>query len=244
MRRLAFLPAALLLVAACATSPSGTPAPSVTPAPSGSPAVVVTPAPSPVLTPSPSVAPTVTRAPTKRPTSDMTAAERKLVAMLRPDAAVNCEPRRSNLPEVAIRAVECHPDDPLVASVGVYEFKNDNDAAWTYMNKLAEYGVDVSAGDCEKDVPGDAAWTPGDGVGNWDDPGVFNWENSALSPNRNGCFRNENGIANVRVTCGPAYIGVLGNGKDLSDLYEWTQKYPAGAPHDTPEPPGICVSGA
>ena len=196
------------------------------------------------MTPSPSVAPTVTPAPTKSPASDMTAAERKLVAMLRPDAAVDCAPRRTDLPEEAIRAVECHPDDPLVASVGVYEFKNENDAAWTYMNKLAEYGVDVSAGDCERDVPGDAAWTPGDGVGRVHDPGVFNWENSVLSPNRNGCFRNENGFANVRVTCGVAYIGVLGTRKDLSDLYAWTRMHTAGAEMDTPTPPGICVSGA
>ena len=40
--------------------------------------------------------------------------------MLRPDAAVDCAPRRTNLPEGALRAIECHPDDPLVASVGVY----------------------------------------------------------------------------------------------------------------------------
>ena len=240
MRRLAFLPAALMLVAACATSQPATPAPTMAPAPSSSPAVVVTPAPSPEVTPSSSITP----APTKSPTSDMTAAERRLVAALRPDAAIDCAPRRTNLPQEAIRAIECHPDDPLVASVGVYEFKSENDAAWTYMNKLADYGVDVSAGDCERDVPGDAAWTPGDGVGEWTDPGVFNWENGVLSPSRNGCFRNENGIANVRATCGNAYIGVLGTGKDLSDLYAWARKYPAGAPHDTPEPPGICVSGA
>jgi hypothetical protein len=174
----------------------------------------------------------------------MTAAERALVALLRPDAAIDCAPRRTDLPQEAIRAVECHPDDPLVASVGVYEFKSENDAAWTYMNRLAEYGVDVSAGDCERDVPGDAAWTPGDGVGEYTDPGVFNWENSVLSPNRQGCFRNENGIANVRVTCGDVYIGVLGTRRDLSDLYEWTLRYPEGAPQDTPSPPGVCVSGA
>lgn len=242
MRRLAFLPAALLLVAACATS-QPSPTPTVIPSPSSSPVAVATPSPSPAATPSPSVTPTITPAPTEPPASDMTAAERKLVAMLRPDAAVDCAPRRTNLPKEAIRAVECHPDNLLVASVGVYEFKNVNDAAWTYLTKLAEYGVDVTSGDCEHDVPGDAPWTPGDNVGNWDDPGVFNWENAAMSPDRNGCFRNENGIANVRLTCG-VYIGVLGTGKDLSDLYEWTRMYPAGAAHDTPETPGICVSGS
>ena len=68
MRRLAFLPAALLLVAACSTAQPGSPTPSTIPAPSGVARRVVTPAPSPVVTPSPSVAPsTVTPAPTKSP---------------------------------------------------------------------------------------------------------------------------------------------------------------------------------
>jgi hypothetical protein len=174
----------------------------------------------------------------------MTAEEQQLVDSLRPDAAVDCAPRRTDLPEQAIRAVECHPDDPLIESVGVYEFATGNDAAWTYMNKMAEYGVDVNAGNCERDVPGDAAWTPGDGVGEYTDPGVFNWENSVLSPNRNGCFKNEFGFANTRVTCGVVYIGVLGARKDLSDLYAWTRMQPPNAEMDTPTPPGICVNGA
>jgi len=89
-----------------------------------------------------------------------------------------------------------------------------------------------------------AAWTPGDGEGNIDDPGVFNWENSVLSPNRNGCFKNEFGFANTRVTCGVVYIGVLGARKDLSDLYAWTRMQPPNAEMDTPTPPGICVNGA
>ena len=85
---------------------------------------------------------------------------------------------------------------------------------------------------------------PGDGEGNYDDPGVFNFENEALRTDRIGCFKNENGIANVRVTCDKAYIGVLGTRKDLSDLYVWTQNVPKGAPMDTPSPPGICLGGA
>ncbi len=240
MRRLAFLPAVLVLVAACATSsgPSASPAPTGTPVATAAPSAVVTPSPSPAATP----APVVTPAPTPRPSSAMTAAERKLVALLRPDAAIDCVPRRSDLPENTLDAIECRPDDPLVASVGVYWLPTENEATYAYMTRLASYDIPLATGDCEHDKPGDAAWAPGDGVGNWDDPGVFNWENSPMSPSRNGCFRNENGIANVRVTCGNAYIGVLGTGKDLSDLYAWTRKYPAGAAHDTPEPPGICVT--
>ena len=242
MRRLAFLPAALLLVAACATS-QPSPTPTVIPSPSSSPVAVATPSPSPAATPSPSVIPTASSVPTKTP-SPMTADQQKLVAMLRPDVAVDCAPRNNDLPEGTLYAIECHPDDPLVASVGVYWLPTENEATYAYMTRLASYGIDLATGDCEHDKPGDAAWAPGDGVGNWDDPGVFNWENSPMSPSRNGCFRNENGIANARATCGNAYVGVLGTKKDLSDLYAWMRKYPAGAAHDTPEPPGICVSGS
>jgi hypothetical protein len=173
----------------------------------------------------------------------MTRRERKLVATLRPDVAVNCVPRRADLPEGALRAVECFPEDPLVARVGVYEFETGNEAAYAYMTRMASSGVDVNSGNCNRDKPGEEPWTPGDGEADYDDPGVFNWENSALSPERIGCFLNEDGVANVRATCGYSYIGVLGTGRDLSDLTDWTWKYPKGTEHSVPEPPGICVSG-
>ncbi len=168
----------------------------------------------------------------------MTRKERKLVAMLRPDVAVNCVPRRTDLPEGALRAVECYPDDPLVARVGVYEFATGNEAAYAYMTRMAASGVDVNSGNCHRDKPGEEAWMPGDGESNFDDPGVFNWENSALMPERIGCFRNEDGVANVRATCGAAYIGVLGRDKDLSDLTDWTWRYPKGYEARMPDSPG------
>jgi hypothetical protein len=235
------LPAIFVLVAACAATSPASPSPTPIASASAQPSTpAVTPAPSPTVAPSPAVTP----APTPKPTDAMTAAERKLVALLRPDAAVDCAPRRTDLPEGAIRAVECRADDPLVASIGVYEFKSDEEAAHAYMTRLASYGVDVRAGDCGHDVPGDAAWVPGDGEGSYDDPGVFNFENEALRTDRIGCFKNENGIANVRVTCDTAYIGVLGAKKDLSDLTDWTWRYPKGYEPGTPDAPGICVSGS
>lgn len=134
----------------------------------------------------------------------MTPEEEALIGALRLDAAVNCVPRRADLPEGSPRGIECRPDDPAVARVGIYWFASPNDAAHAYMTRMASYGVDVSAGDCGRDIPGDAAWTPGDNEGSFEDPGVFNWENSALSSDRIGCFLDENGTANVRVTCGNA----------------------------------------
>ena len=244
MRRVAFLaPIVLMFAAACSTAQPGTPAPSALPSPPATPGATVSP--STPVTPSGSPeapSPTVTPAPTDSPAPAMTRQERQLVAILRPDAAVNCVPRRDDLPEGARWGIECHPNDPLVARVGVYDFPTEIDAARAYMTRMADSGVDVNSGDCGRDQPGETAWVPGDGEGDIDDPGVFNFENEALSPERAGCFLNEDGIANTRVTCG-VYIGVLGTGKDLSDLYDWTWKYPEGYEHSTPEPPGICVNG-
>ena len=173
----------------------------------------------------------------------MTRQEQKLVAMLRPDAAVSCVPRRSNLPDGARFGIECSPHGALAARVGLYRFKSANEAAYAYMTRMASAGVDVRSGNCNRDKPGEEPWVPGDGEANYDDPGVFNWENEALMPERIGCFLNDDGIANVRVACGYDYIGVLGTGSDLSDLTDWAWKYPKGTEPSIPEPPGICVNG-
>jgi hypothetical protein len=171
----------------------------------------------------------------------MTPEEEALMGALRIDVAVNCAPRRADLPEGSVRGIECRPDDPAVARVGIYWFAAPNDAAYAYMTRMASSGVDVNAGDCNRDIPGESAWTPGDHEGSFEDPGVFNWENAVLSPDRIGCFSDENGSANVRLTCGNAYIGVLGTGTDLSDLHDWTWLYPEGYEPGTPDSPGICV---
>ena len=246
MRRSALLaPAVLVLVAACATaqpgapSPSPVPSPIATPQPTPSPSTPVTPPPSPATSPSPVVTP----APTDSPAPAMTKQEQKLVAALRPDAAVNCIPRRSDLPDGARFGIECSPHGSLAARIGVYRFASSNEAAYAYMTRMASAGVDVRAGDCSRDHAGEEPWVPGDGEASYDDPGVFNWENEALVPERIGCFLNDDGIANVRVTCGNDYIGVLGTGSDLSDLTDWTWKYPKGTEHSIPEAPGICVNG-
>lgn len=255
MRPAAHLPALLLpvalLLAACgatpptpmptAVPPTPTPASSEAPSPASSPSVAPSPSEDPTGAPA---TPTAVPSPTAAPSPAMTDDEAALLRLLRLDAADNCAPRRTDLPEVALYAVECRPDDPLVDRVGIYAFKSANDAAWTYMNRMASSGVDVNAGDCGRDIPGDAPWTAGDGEGNWDDPGVFNFENAVLSPNRSGCFRDENGKANVRATCGTAYVGILGTGKDLSTLNDWAWRYPKGYEPGMPDRPGICVHDA
>lgn len=232
MRRVvALLLPAALLIAAC--SPTAVPSPSSSPAappsPIGSPAPVGTPAP--VVSPSPA----------ETPAPSITPEEEALMGALRLDAAINCVPRRTDLPVGALRGIECRPVGPLVARIGIYAFPSANEAAYAYMTRLADAGVDVNAGDCNRDLPGDAPWLPGDNEGEFTDPGVFNWENSVLSPARTGCFADVNGMANVRATCDAYYIGMLGAGTDLSELYDWAWTYPQGYEPGAHDAPGICV---
>ncbi len=241
------------LLAACASAgptpvPSASPAaPVPTVAPSAAPGDVPTPAPAtpsptPAATPDPTAAPTAT--PRATPGSGMTAAEAALVRLLRADATVDCGPRRTDLPDGAKRGIECRVDGGPVARVGVYWFASENEAAYAYMTRMAAAGVDVNAGDCNAGVPGERAYTSGDGEGRYEDPGVFNWENSVLAPARIGCFREDDGTANVRLTCGQAYIGILGTGTDVAALHDWAWRFPKGYEPGTPSLPGICIGEA
>lgn len=236
MRRAALLPALLLVVVACTTTaPTGSP-PGLSPGPAASPslsALPTAPPTAPPASPSPEPLPTTT--------PSMTPEEEALMGALRIEAAVNCVARRTDLPDRALRGIECRPDDSLIARVGVYAFRTEVDAAFAYMTRMAAADVDVNSGDCANDVPGERAWMPGDGEGDITDPGVFNWENAALAPGRIGCFLDENGTANVRVTCADVYIGVLGDRTDLSDLHAWAWHFPAGHERAPSDPPGVCV---
>jgi hypothetical protein len=109
------------------------------------------------------------------------------------------------------------------------------------MARMAEAGVTANAGDCVQDRPGDTPWVPGDDEGDVSDPGVFVWEGAVLASERTGCFLDENGTANVRVTCGQAYVGILGTRSDLSALLDWAWSYPEGYEPGTPDAPGICI---
>jgi anti-sigma factor RsiW len=147
-------------------------------------------------------------------------AEAALVAALRGDAAVACAPRRRDLPIRAVAGVECRIASGIVARVGAYGFGGVSEATTAYLERLASYGVASSSGDCAGGHAGDAPWSP-DG--------------------RTGCFLDENGSANVRVTCGSTYVGVLGHDDAIADLYRWTWK-PADPSAGGGTAPGICSS--
>lgn len=235
-RSVATVIVAAFVIAACApfasstpvTVPSGSPIAFATPAPSAS--VVATPtarAASPVPTDTP---PAITAAP-------FTAAERTLLNELRKDARVACAPRRDDLPPGATTGVECRLSTGLVDRVGVYGFVADWDgdaadvAVRAYLERMASHGVEPGEGNCQAGLSGDRSWPdylPDEGRGGY-------------RSERSGCFLDENGIANVRVTCyRGVYIGILGKSDDLAALYRWAWRIADG---ESPErdPPGICA---
>ena len=93
---------------------------------------------------------------------------------------------------------------------GIYSFGPGADpepTRDTYLERLAAAGVKPASGDCKAGTPGDRSWPA-----NLEDVG----EDGGLSSLRSGCFLDENGIANVRLTCyGEFYVGVLGQTKEL-----------------------------
>ena len=92
---------------------------------------------------------------TAAPASAVNADETALIAALRSDAAVRCEPRRTDLPVLAIAGVDCRVGSTLVERVGAYRFRDTRDAATTYLDRLATYDVAPATGDCQSGTGGD-----------------------------------------------------------------------------------------
>jgi len=176
------------------------------------------------------------------PAPVFSADEAALLAELRPDAAVDCAPRRTSLPALAVAGIECRVGTALVSRVGAYRFRDANDAATTYLDRLASYAVEPATGDCLAGASGDAAWKPGDGATGTAASSIQFGDTGPWSVGRSGCFLDENGVANVRATCGSTYIGVVGRNEDLAALQRWVWASPSG-PVAAGEPPGICTSG-
>lgn len=235
-----------LIVFGCASATPGptpkasapTPSPSVMQRPSGasSPAPTIEPSYGPSVTsfpPAPTVEPS--EVPSATSLAPMSRLEQDLVFGLRADAQVDCAPRRSNLPPRAIAGVECRVRSDLVDRVGIYAFSSQADAFSAYLARLESVGVALRSGNCGAGTSGDSAWIPGDGPAYAGD-----------LPYRLGCYRDENGNANIRLTCwggdrGGVYVGVLGAKVDIADLHDWVWRWPEGATDAyTPSSPRIC----
>lgn len=163
--------------------------------------------------------------------------EQALVDALRRDAAVGCEPRRTAMPSRSTAGVDCGVHGAVVGNVGAYRFKDGGDAARTYLERMASYAVKPATGKCAAGTPGDAPWLSKDRPSS--EPNDITVGAETRSIGRSGCFLNENDIANVRVTCGSMYVGVLGVDGDIAALYEWVWGF-AGGPAAAGSPPSIC----
>lgn len=176
------------------------------------------------------------------PPATLSDEEAGLIAGLRPDAAIDCRPRRTKLPARATIGVECHVNAAVVTRVGLYGFPTARDAATTYLERLASYGVDPRTGDCRARTEGDRAWQAGDGTGGAAADRVSRDGAADLVVGRIGCFHDQYGTANVRVVCGTTSVGLLGRDDDLADLDRYAWASPDGTPGPG-EPPGICPKG-
>jgi hypothetical protein len=182
-------------------------------------------------------APAGTQTPAKTAVPTFSPEEAGLPGFIRADAGVNCVPRRADLPAGATAAVDCRPETGPAEQVGVYLFPFEGDATTTYLDRVTAAGVPLRQDHCRDGKPGEAASFPSDGESR-----EFEYRGEFYNFVRSGCFHNERGFANVRVLCDSAiYVGVLGHGRDLAELYRWTvDVLPDYARGDTPPSPGIC----
>jgi hypothetical protein len=164
----------------------------------------------------------------------MSEVERSILGVVRPDAARACAPRTAGLPSGAIAGIECRLGTSLVARVGAYRFGSPQAATGAYLKRLSTSGVTLGSSDCATGGSGDVAWSDGTRES-------VQFAGADWATDRVGCFLDQYGTANVRVTCGATYIGMLGRTEDLAALHEWA--WAAGAGNGPASPtPGICAS--
>ena len=221
---------AVFALAACGAEP-GAPSvpPSVSPpSPSALPSLAPPPSvkpPSTAKPPAPSQ-PAPTQAPaTPKPTQvAFTADEQYLIdGLMR--GVIGCDPARNDLPPRAIAGIDCSSDDPGVARVGFYLFRNDADMLDAYLARMTAERVALESGNC-LDGEHEGAYIPGEG--------------DEIVPYRVGCFLNDQGYANLRATLPGAhvYLGVLGR----ADNMPYLDAFAFWGDQDTPARPTLWVS--
>lgn len=198
---------AAALLAACgpaavAPSPSVPTGPAI---PSASPSVSPPAPPGPTSTPGPVATPSPARP--SPVLGDFTEGERYLYDRVR-RGAVDCEPAAGSdeLPAKAVAGIECRSDDPAVARVGFYLFESDADMLAAYTARMTAEGIGLDSGPC-RDGEGEMSYAPGEGP----------------TADRNGCFVNDEGYANYRLTMSGShvYIGILGRSADMVALEDF-----------------------
>jgi hypothetical protein len=122
--------------------------------------------------------------------------------------AADCEPAAGSdeLPARAIAGIECWSNDAAVARVGFYLFENDADMLAAYTARMTAEGIALDSGPC-RDGEGEMSYAPGEGP----------------TADRNGCFINDEGFANYRLTIAGShvYVGILGRSDDMIALEDF-----------------------
>ena len=144
----------------------------------------------------------------------------RLLGAVRADIAKTCEPRRTQNPAGTIAALQCQPNAPEVRDMAYYLMESDH--AWkVYRRRMQDNEVKNGTGNraCAFNKPSQMAWVGG---------GIVNA----------GCYRDDNGRANLRfvntladcrqLTAGATqvkspsiYIAVLGPDRDIASLWGW-----------------------
>ncbi len=139
-----------------------------------------------------------------------------------------CLPRRSDNPAGTVAAVQCQPATSRVRDMAYYLMESDD--AWdTWRQRMRENGAWNKNGECRKGRIGTSVATGG--------------------LEASGCYRNDDGRANLRYATSitacrqlkagdtrlekPAvYIAVLGPDGDIAKLTKWAESRPYGGPED------------
>jgi hypothetical protein len=136
--------------------------------------------------------------------------------------ATDCVPARDELPPRSRAGIECASDDRAVARIGFYLYDRDEDMVTAYIARMTREGVALESGDGCLELESEAAYVP--------------WEPGEIGPMRAGCFINDQGYANYRVTTGMGvYIGILGRNGDMGALADFAFR----GSHDVPAFPTL-----
>lgn len=188
------------------------------------PSLATTAAPSASVTPATLPSPVVTDSAVSPRTRS--AAEQQLLAGIRADlVAVGCRPLDGELPVAATAGVGCDVGSDLVERARFYQFDSMDALMAVYESHFAQYGVPLATDapdirqpprDCWRDYASESLyWPTGDELGGM---------------NREGCFINEDGFANLRYVWGSplVFVEVLGNSGDIPALKAWSWYDEAG----------------
>jgi hypothetical protein len=121
----------------------------------------------------------------------------------------DCLPvRGSDLPGDAIAGIDCAIVGSPVARSGYYLFKDDADMLDAYFARMQAEGIAIESGAC----------APGEG-----ESAYIPYPDDELGPDRHGCYVNDEGYGNYRVTMPGThvYIGLLGRTARMDTLRDW-----------------------